>query len=65
MDDPAREQFTPLQMPSRKQQSVGALVSIVVIVLMVVIGAFYVWGERVAERTRSLQTSDVSPAPSQ
>lgn len=36
-------------MPSRRQQSWGALISIVVIVLMVVVGAFYAWGKRVAQ----------------
>lgn len=34
--------------PSPKQQSWGALISIVLIVLMVVVGAFYAWGERIA-----------------
>ena len=35
--------------PSRKAQSWGALISIVVIVLMVIIGAFYAWGKRISE----------------
>jgi len=36
--------------PSQKQQSWGAVISIVVIVLMVIIGAFYSWGKRLAEQ---------------
>ncbi|MDO8408215.1 MAG: hypothetical protein Q7S95_03210 [bacterium] len=40
---------TPPQMPSTKQQSWGALISIVVIVLMIVVGAFYAWGKRIAQ----------------
>lgn len=36
-------------MPSQKQQSWGVVISIVVIVLMIVTGAFYAWGERIAE----------------
>lgn len=36
-------------MPSPKQQSWGALISIVIIVLMVIIGAFYSWGKRIAQ----------------
>lgn len=36
-------------MPSPKAQSWGALISIIVIVLMIVGGAFYTWGKRVAE----------------
>lgn len=36
-------------MPSRKAQSWGALISIVIIVLMVVGGAFYTWGKRISE----------------
>lgn len=35
--------------PSPKAQSWGALISIGVIVLMVVVGAFYAWGKRVSE----------------
>jgi len=45
MDDPVRAEFTP----SRAQQSWGALISIIVIVLMIIVGAFYAWGKRVAE----------------
>lgn len=36
--------------PSPKAQSWGALISIVVIVLMIIIGAFYSWGARIAEQ---------------
>lgn len=36
--------------PSREQQSWGALISIIVIVLMIVVGAFYAWGKRIAEQ---------------
>ena len=35
--------------PSPKAQSWGAMISIIVIVLMIVIGAFYSWGKRVSE----------------
>ena len=37
-------------MPSPKAQSWGALVSIIIIVLMIIIGAFYAWGQRIAEQ---------------
>ncbi len=40
---------TPSGMPSRKAQSWGAIISIVIIVLMVIIGAFYSWGNRIAQ----------------
>ena len=44
--------------PSPKQQSWGALISIIIIVLMIVIGAFYTWGKRIAEeRALELQTA--------
>ena len=36
--------------PSQKQQSWGTVIAIVIIVVMVVIGAFYAWGKRVAEQ---------------
>lgn len=35
--------------PSPRQQSWGVVISTVVIVLMLVVGAFYAWGERIAE----------------
>ena len=35
--------------PTPKQQSWGTVISIVIIVLMIVIGAFYAWGKRIAE----------------
>lgn len=35
--------------PSPKAQSWGALISIVIIVLMIIVGAFYAWGKRVAQ----------------
>jgi hypothetical protein len=43
------KKILPLGVPSRKQQSWGLLISIIVIVLMVVIGAFYAWGQRIAQ----------------
>jgi hypothetical protein len=36
--------------PSKRQQSWGAVISIVVIMLMIIIGAFYSWGKRIAEQ---------------
>ncbi|MEK7086284.1 MAG: hypothetical protein AAB709_02665 [Patescibacteria group bacterium] len=35
--------------PTPAQQSWGTLIAIIVIVLMIVIGAFYSWGKRIAE----------------
>ncbi len=43
--------------PSAAQQSWGATISIVVIVLMIVIGAFYSWGKRIAQNP-TYQTPD-------
>lgn len=43
---------TPTQqpgVPSPKAQSWGALISIIVIVLMIIVGAYYAWGKRIAE----------------
>lgn len=39
----------PQGVPSPKAQQWGVVISIVIIVLMIVIGAFYAWGERIAE----------------
>jgi len=35
--------------PSTKQQSWGVVLSIIIIVLMIIIGAFYAWGQRIAQ----------------
>ncbi len=35
--------------PSQKAQSWGAFLSIIVIMLMIIVGAFYAWGARIAE----------------
>lgn len=35
--------------PSQKQQQWGVVISIVIIVLMIIIGAFYAWGQRIAQ----------------
>lgn len=44
--------------PSQKQQSYGALVSIVIIVAIIIVGAFYVWGKRLS------QDQQIVPSPS-
>lgn len=43
---------TPPRVPSRKAQSLGAIISIVIIVLMVIIGAFYAWSNRIAQENK-------------
>ncbi|MCX6790122.1 MAG: hypothetical protein NTV60_01190 [Candidatus Kaiserbacteria bacterium] len=43
------EKLLPPGVPSAKQQSWGVVISIVVIVLMIVIGAFYAWGKRLEQ----------------
>ncbi len=40
----------PSGIPSPKAQSWGAVLSIVIIILMIVVGAFYAWGQRIAEQ---------------
>ena len=45
--------------PSPTQQSWGTLISIVVIVLMIIIGAFYAWGERIAEENNIIAPAAV------
>ena len=40
--------------PSPQAQNWGAVISIIVIVLMIVIGAFYAWGERIAQENELL-----------
>ena len=43
--------------PSAKAQSWGVVISIVVIVLMITIGAFYAWGQRIAENDAFVQSA--------
>ena len=40
--------------PSPQAQSWGTVISIIIIVLMNIIGAFYAWGERIAEENALL-----------
>ncbi len=45
------EPVLPPGTPSPQAQSWGAFISIIVIVLMIIIGAFYAWGKRIADTT--------------
>jgi hypothetical protein len=45
------------RIPSAKAQSWGAVISIVVIVCMIVIGAFYAWGERIAQNQQFIDAA--------
>lgn len=42
--------FYTEHMPPPKNASYGALISIVLILFIIVVGAFYVWGERISQR---------------
>lgn len=55
------ETVIPPQMPSPSAQSWGAVISIIIIVLMVIIGAFYAWGKRVSEGVVPPVSSDTIP----
>ena len=46
---PVGEPTQPIGMPSRKQQEWGVVISIAIIVLMIITGAFYAWGQRIAQ----------------
>lgn len=52
VSNPIQEpQQTPIPgVPSAKAQSWGTVISITIIVLMVLVGAFYAWGKRIAEQ---------------
>ena len=51
---PPGEQPSQPGVPSVRQQQWGVMISIVVIVLMIIIGAFYSWGKRIAEEQELL-----------
>jgi len=46
---PVGEPALQVGVPSVQQQQWGVVISIAIIVLMVVIGAFYAWGERISQ----------------
>jgi hypothetical protein len=49
---PSSEEHLPEthhSLPSVERQSWGAVISIIIIVLMIVVGAFYAWGKRLSE----------------
>lgn len=48
------EKLLPPGTPSTTQQSWGVVISIIIIVLMIVIGAFYSWGKRIAQENALL-----------
>lgn len=52
----APEKQPVVQLPSKKQQSYGAIISVILIMLMIVVGAFYAWGKRINE-TLNVPTS--------
>ena len=51
------EPLPPQGIPSPKAQSWGAVISIIIIVLMIIIGAFYAWGKRIAQEDALLTPS--------
>jgi hypothetical protein len=53
---PSGPTFTPvIKPPTPQQQSWGTVISIVIILLMVVVGAFYTWGKKIAEERALVQ----------
>jgi hypothetical protein len=43
----------PLTAKGRKQASYGAFVSIIIMMAVVIVGAFYAWNKRIAERSNT------------
>lgn len=61
--EPSLENLAPvIPMPTRKQQSWGTIISIVIIVLMIIIGAFYAWGQRISENRVPAPTTSTTTA---
>jgi len=56
---PPSEPAPQMGVPSQKQQSWGVVISIIIIVLMVIIGAFYAWGQRIAQDQAFTETTAV------
>lgn len=53
----------PISPPSIKQQSWGAVISILIIMLMIIIGAFYAWGKRAAQEHALTATTTAATTP--
>ena len=49
----------PVQPQSKK--AIGPIIGIVVIVVLLVIGAFYVWGNKMSNPSFTTETSEVAP----
>ncbi len=47
----------PLGMPPTKQQSWGVVIAIFIIVVMIIVGAFYAWGKRTVQQQYSSPTA--------
>lgn len=52
----------PVQPQSKK--AIGPIIGIVVIVVLLVIGAFYVWGNKMGNPSASTETSKMAPVSS-
>lgn len=50
MESPTPFKEQAYKAPSARQQSWGAVISILIIVAMIVIGAYYAWDKRVSEQ---------------
>ena len=46
----------------KKRGSVGSVIAILIIVLLLVVGAFYVWGQRIAEKRAQEALPSADPA---
>lgn len=55
MPTPPPEFKSVLKPRTAKQQSFSTIVSIIIILLMVVLGAFYTWGKKIAEERALVQ----------
>lgn len=55
------EPLFPAAAPSPKAQSWGAVISIIIIVLMIIVGAFYSWGKRIAQDQNVTGTTTDQP----
>jgi len=60
LDQPSQP-VPAIKPPTPKQQSWGTIISLVIIIAMIVVGAFYAWGKRIAEE-QSLVPEGYTPA---
>ena len=61
---PARAPEVAAALPTPTQQSWGTVISIILIVMMIIVGALYTWGRRIAAERAALEEFNATTSTS-